>query len=65
MGADMKRTLIKLYDKLHLSQPMWSVEKICVEISEIRKLKKVFFYHSKKRQRLQLRTYFHLLTMLI
>jgi hypothetical protein len=22
MGADMKRTLIKLYDKLHLSQPM-------------------------------------------
>jgi hypothetical protein len=36
MGADMKRTLIKLlYDKLHLSQPMGSVEKICVEISEI------------------------------
>jgi hypothetical protein len=33
MGADMKRTLIKLYDKLH--QPMWSVGKICVEISEI------------------------------
>jgi hypothetical protein len=35
MDADMKRTLIKLYDKLHLNQPMWSVEKICVEISEI------------------------------
>jgi hypothetical protein len=35
MGADMKRTLIKLYDKLHFSQPMWSVRKICVEISEI------------------------------
>jgi hypothetical protein len=35
MGADMKRTLIKLYDKLHLSHPMWSVGKICVEISEI------------------------------
>jgi hypothetical protein len=34
MGADMKRTLIK-YDKLHLNQPMWSVGKICVEISEI------------------------------
>jgi hypothetical protein len=35
MGADMKRALIKLYDKLHLSHPMWSVRKICVEISEI------------------------------
>jgi hypothetical protein len=35
MGADMKRTFIKLYDKLHLSQPMWSVGKICVDISEI------------------------------
>jgi hypothetical protein len=34
MGADMKRTLIKLYDKLHLSQPMWLVRKICVEISK-------------------------------
>jgi hypothetical protein len=67
MGTDMKRTLIKLYDKLHLSQPMWSVGKICVEISEtfsVGKLKKVFFYYSKKRQRLQLRTYLHLLTML-
>jgi hypothetical protein len=35
MGADMKRAIIKLYDKLHLSHPMWSVRKICVEISEI------------------------------
>jgi hypothetical protein len=35
MGADMKRALIKLHDKLHLSYPMWSVRKICVEISEI------------------------------
>jgi hypothetical protein len=35
MGADMKRTRIKLNDKLHLSQPMWSVGKNCVEISEI------------------------------
>jgi hypothetical protein len=35
MGANMKRTFIKLYDKLHLSQPMWSVGKICVDISEI------------------------------
>jgi hypothetical protein len=35
MGADMKRTLIKLYNKLHLIQPMWSVRKICIEISEM------------------------------
>jgi hypothetical protein len=35
MGVDMMRTLIKLYEKLHLSQPMWSVRKICVQISEI------------------------------
>jgi hypothetical protein len=35
MGADMKRTLIKLYDKLHLSQPMCSVRKTCIEISEM------------------------------
>jgi hypothetical protein len=34
MGADMKRTLIKSYDKLHWLT-MWSVGKICVEISEI------------------------------
>jgi hypothetical protein len=33
MGADMKRAPIKLYDKLHLSYQMWSVRKICVEIS--------------------------------
>jgi hypothetical protein len=38
MSADMKRALIKLYDELHLkylNHPMWSVRKICVEISEI------------------------------
>jgi hypothetical protein len=35
MGADMKRAYIKLHDKLHLSHRMWSVRKICVEISEI------------------------------
>jgi hypothetical protein len=65
MGADMKRALIKLYDKLHLSHPMWSVKKFVLKFQNLfLKLKKVSFYHSKKRQRLQLRTYLHLLTIL-
>jgi hypothetical protein len=31
MAADMKRTLIKLYDKLHLSQPMGQSEKFVLK----------------------------------
>jgi hypothetical protein len=63
MGADMKRALIKLYDKLHLSHPMWSVKKFVLKFQNLfLKLKKVSFYHSKKRQRLQLRMYLPLLT---